>query len=66
MRYSIEDARKNKGLTQNELAELSGVSRTIISGLESGRIKNTTAGTLVKIASALKVNVEDIFFAKDV
>lgn len=62
MKYSIEEARKNKGLTQNELAVRSGVSRTIISGLESGRIQNTTAGTLLKIASALGVNVEDIFF----
>lgn len=66
MKYSIEEARKNKGLTQNELAVRSGVSRTIISGLESGRIQNTTAGTLLKIASALGVNVEDIFFTNDV
>lgn len=66
MKYSIEEARKNKGLTQNELAVRSGVSRTIISGLESGRIQNTTAGTLLKIASALGVNVGDIFFTNDV
>lgn len=66
MKYSIEEARKDKGLTQNELSIRSGVSRTIISGLESGRIQNTTAGTLLKIASALEVNVEDIFFTSDV
>ena len=66
MKYSIEEARKDKGLTQNELSIRSGVSRTIISGLESGRIQNTTAGTLLKIASALEVNVEDIFFTNGV
>lgn len=63
MGYKIREARELKKLTQAELAKRSGVSRTIISGLESGRIVNTTAETLKKIATALGMQVQDIFFA---
>lgn len=63
MGYKIREARESKKLTQAELAKRSGVSRTIISGLESGRIVNTTAETLKKIATALGMQVQDIFFA---
>lgn len=62
MGYKIEEARKKQGLTQNQLSEKSGISRTIISGLERGRISVTTTGTLKKIADALGVKIEDIFF----
>ena len=44
-----------------ELAKKAGVSRTIISGLESGTINVTTTKTLKKIAEALGKNVSDIF-----
>lgn len=62
MGNKIRAYRKQKKLTQTELSEISGVSRTIISGLESGRIVNTTAETLRKIASALEGTINDIFF----
>lgn len=62
----ITAARKEVGLTQEELAIKSGVSRTIISGLESGRLETTTTGTLLKIADALGKTVYDIFFADSV
>jgi len=60
MRYYIEEARKKAGITQDELAVKSGVSRSIISGLESGRVEQTTIGTLRKLAAAL--NVELVYF----
>ncbi|MEA5058589.1 MAG: helix-turn-helix transcriptional regulator [Candidatus Pelethousia sp.] len=63
MGYKVKEAREAKGITQQELAERSGVSRTIIAGLESGAIGNTTIATLVGLAKALGVNVTDIFFA---
>ncbi|MPM67847.1 hypothetical protein SDC9_114772 [bioreactor metagenome] len=63
MGNKIKEYRKLKKLTQIELSEKSGVSRTIISGLESGRIANTTADTLKKIATALDTTIADIFFA---
>jgi transcriptional regulator with XRE-family HTH domain len=58
----ITEARENLNMKQDELAEKSGVSRTIISGLESGRISNTTTGTLKKIADALGLSVGELFF----
>ena len=49
-------------LTQEDLAMKSGVSRTIISGLESGTIKETSTRTLRKIADALGKSVSELFF----
>lgn len=64
MGYKIKEVREASKMTQEELAEKAGVSRTIISGLESGTLKNTTSLTLLKIAKALDKNVQDIFFTK--
>ena len=64
MGYKIRERRKDKKMSQCELAEKSGVSRTVISGLESGAITTTTTDTLLKIARALDTNVADIFFEK--
>ncbi|MCD7820985.1 MAG: helix-turn-helix transcriptional regulator [Clostridiales bacterium] len=61
MVYKIKELRKEKGLTQEELAEKAGVSRAILSGLESGRIEVTTTRTLMRIAKALNCDVTDIF-----
>lgn len=60
--YKIKEVRESKGMSQEELAKKSNVSRTIISGLETGKIKITTTETLIKIANALDKKVSDIFF----
>ena len=60
--FRVKEEREKKGMTQEELAKKAGVSRTIISGLESGTINVTTTKTLKKIAEALGKNVSDIFF----
>lgn len=62
MEYRIVEMRKERGMTQDELARKSGVSRTIISGLENGKITVTTTRTLVKLAEALNCKIDDIFF----
>ncbi len=49
-------------MSQVELAKKAKVSRTIISGLESGSITVTTTDTLLKIARALGKKVSEIFF----
>lgn len=64
MGYRIREYRKEKGMTQEALAQKSGVSRTIISGLESGRVKVTSTGTIIKIAKALGKEISDIFFSQ--
>lgn len=66
MGYRIKEIREKKGMTQEELAEKSGVSRVTISGLESGKEKNASSKTLLKLASALGTSVEKIFFTSGV
>ena len=62
LKFRIKEQREKTGMTQAELAKKSNVSRTIISGLESGTITVTTTETLSKIANALDKSVSDIFF----
>ena len=61
MGYKIKEMREKKEMSQEKLSELSGVSRSIISVLESGRVTVTTTMTLLRIAKALGVAVDDIF-----
>lgn len=61
MQYKVKECREDMRITQEELAKRAGVSRAIISGLESGSITVTTTKTLVKIADALGKSVSDIF-----
>ena len=60
MEYKIKEYRKKSGVSQQQLSEKAGVSRTIISGLESGRIQKTTTDTIQKIAKALGIEVSKI------
>ena len=62
MGYKIREFRNEIKMSQDELAKKSGVSRTIISRLESGTLTTTTTDTLLKIAKALNRKVADIFF----
>lgn len=60
----IKELRGKRRMSQAKLAELAGVSRQAISYIECGRTKNMTASTLVGIASALDVPVDDLFLPK--
>ena len=66
MQYRIKEYREKLKMSQAELSEKAKVSRTIISGLESGSITVTTTETLLKIAKALGKNVSDILFETNV
>ena len=62
MGYMIKEIREEIGMTQAELSDKFGVTRSIINGLETGRTTTTTTDTLKKIASALNRKVSEIFF----
>lgn len=64
MSYRIKEVRKEKNLTQEELAKKAGVARGIIIRLESNKGYNTSTETLNKIANALGCNVSDIFLSE--
>lgn len=62
MKNKLKEIREEQGISQEELAEKSKVSRTTISELETEKKEVTTNITLEKIASALGLKVSDIFF----
>ncbi len=54
--YSIREIRIENGLTQEKLAELAGLDRTYISGVERA-VRNITLDTLAQIVGALNVDL---------
>ena len=66
MGYRIRELREAMKMTQEELADKSGVSRGTISALENGSMRNTTSTTLLKLAQALNTSVDRIFFTETV
>lgn len=63
MKYKIRELRESIGMTQTELSKKSGITRTTIWKLENGDDEITTTKTLVKIAEALNVSVDELFLA---
>lgn len=59
----LADVRKDRGLTQETLSELSGVHRVTIARYESG-VTSPTIRTLEKLAKQLGVPVEDLIDRK--
>jgi transcriptional regulator with XRE-family HTH domain len=57
----IKIARKNKGLTQKELAIKAGAAQATINKIESDEIKNPSFDLAIKIAAALETDVFDLF-----
>ncbi len=58
---NLREFRKNRGLSQWELAALSRVSRSTVALLESGARRETNTQILKKLAAALKRPIEDLF-----
>ena len=56
---NVRKARQKAGLTQEQLADISGYSQQYISGLEQG-LRNPTVITVFEIASALSVSHLDL------
>ena len=56
---NVEQIRREKGLTQEQLAEISGFSQQYISSLERGH-RNPTIVTLYELAIALGVSHIDL------
>lgn len=60
---AVHHARVSSGFTQEELAEIAGLHRTYIGGIERGE-RNVTIENILRISKALQVScaslVEDI------
>ena len=57
----LVELRKKKGLSQEELADMVGVSRNTISSIETGQY-SPTAKLALTIAIALDKKFEDVFY----
>ncbi|WP_314180779.1 helix-turn-helix transcriptional regulator [Abiotrophia defectiva] len=58
---NMKKRRQELKITQEELAEISGVSRATISLMENGLVVNSKIETISKLAKALDSKIEDIF-----
>lgn len=66
MGYRIKEIREARGMSQSELSERTGLTRTTIWRLETGEEETTTTKTLLKIADALGVTVGALFLPPSV
>ena len=64
MKNRLEEIRKSRGVTQEELAASLEVSRQTISSLENGRY-NPSILLAFKLARYFQMSIEDIFIYED-
>lgn len=65
MKNKLKQIRKQKGITQEELAKAIGITRPYLSDIERG-VKTPGGDIIIKIANYLQLPVEEIFFTVDV
>ena len=62
VRFNVKRIRKERGLTQQELADLTGISRDYICDCENdSRNKHVSIALLGRIADALEVSMMEMF-----
>ncbi|QLB22467.1 MULTISPECIES: helix-turn-helix domain-containing protein [Pasteurellaceae] len=61
---NIKHIRKSAGISQQDLADMSGISKGQISKLESGEQNNPQINTVVSIAANLGVAIEEIIYGE--
>lgn len=64
MKNRLEEVRKTRGITQEELASILEVSRQTIGSLENGRY-NPSILLAFKIARYFQMTIEDIFIYEE-
>lgn len=62
MKNKIKELRLNRGLSQEELSNISKVSRPLISRLENNKRDDVSFSIMRKISKALNKKVEEVFF----
>lgn len=58
--HRVQELRKERNLSQEQLADLAGVHRTYIGMIERAE-KNITLCNIERIAKALKLDIKDLF-----
>lgn len=57
LRSELTELRKNKHMTQSQVAEISGLSRSTVSNIESGEEKGVTLASILKYARAIDASI---------
>lgn len=57
----LKKLREERGISQEKLSELSGISRTTLSKIENNEEVSVNTRTIVKLADVFDVNPSDIF-----
>ena len=60
MKNKVKELRKNQKLTQEELAELIGISRQAINAIEKEKF-DPSLPTAFKMANLFKTSIEELF-----
>jgi len=66
MKNKLKEYRDKLNMTQEQLAEKSGVSRQTISQIENGYLTNIESKTMFSLSTALNCDIGDIFFKENV
>ena len=64
MKNRIEEIRKDRGIRQEELAKMLGVSRQTVSSLETGRY-NPSIALAFKVARCFEMTIEEVFIFEE-
>lgn len=59
-RLGLERARRNKGMTQFQVASLSGINRSFYGLIEAG-VRTPSLPVATRIAAALEMDIEEAF-----
>ena len=62
--FVIRNVRKKKNLSLYRLMKITGLSYSYFSELENNKVFNPTLATMYKIANALEVKVDDLFYSE--
>lgn len=57
----LKELREERGISQEKLSEMSGISRTTLSKIENDEEANVNTRTIAKLADVFEVEPSDIF-----
>lgn len=57
LRTELSEMRKTRHMTQAQVAELSGLSRSTVSNIESGEEKGVTLASIIKYCRAVNCSI---------
>ena len=60
----LKQLRKKSGWSQQKLAEKAGLSYNVITKIEQGAAKNPNIQTIIKLANAFKISLDELMERK--